>query len=60
MGVLGCDSDLEGGDVLIGITFGVLAALRSGAIEVASESSVASVFCVTVEAGCEPVETVRR
>jgi hypothetical protein len=49
---------MEGGEVLMGTTFGVLAALRSGAIDVASESSVASVFCVTVDAGCEPVETV--
>ena len=39
----------------------ILAVFRSGAIEVASESvPVPVVSCVSVEAGCEPVDTVLR
>lgn len=63
VGVLGCESENDGGVVLTICTAGVRAAFLSGAIDVASESTVCSVVCVVCvrfEAGCDPVETVRR
>lgn len=65
VGVLGCESVTEGGECsgtsMISTLRSMRACFRSGAIEVASESvPVPVVSSVSVEAGCEPVETVLR
>ena len=56
IGVFGCESVTDGGEWSCRWAGrGGGRPLRSGAIEVASESIVDSVFCVRIDAGCELV-----